>query len=55
MPFKIFASIVAAALLIIFMGPVVVKLKDWALSGVVLIGIIMMVTDIWNSFQAKDD
>jgi len=55
MPFKIFASIVAAAMLIIFIGPVVVKLKDLALSGVVLIGVVMMVTDIWNSLQSKDD
>ncbi|MDH4151591.1 MAG: hypothetical protein OEV67_13895 [Betaproteobacteria bacterium] len=55
MPFKIFASIVAAAMLIIFIGPVVVKLKDWALGGVVLIGVTMMAVDIWNSLQAKDD
>ena len=55
MAFKILASIVAAALLIIFIGPVVVKLKDVALSAVVLIGVSMMVVDIWHSLRSKDD
>lgn len=55
MAFKILASIVAAALLIIFIGPVVVKLKDVALSAVVLIGVTMMVTDIWHTLRSGDD
>lgn len=55
MAFKVLASIVAAALLIIFIGPVVVKLKDVALSVVVLIGVSMMVTDIWHALRSKDD
>lgn len=55
MLFKILAGIVAAALLIIFIGPVVVKLKDAALSIVVLIGLTMMLVDLWQSLQSKDD
>jgi len=55
MPFKIISGIVAAALLIIFIGPVVVKLKDVALSCVALIGIAMMAVDIWQSLKSKDD
>lgn len=55
MAFKILASIVAAALLIIFIGPVVIKLKDTALSVVVLIGVSMMVVDIWHALRSKDD
>lgn len=55
MAFKIFASIVAAALLMVFIGPVVIKLKDVALGMVVLIGISMMVTDIWHTLRSKDD
>ncbi|MEO7726968.1 MAG: hypothetical protein ABIS45_06915 [Burkholderiales bacterium] len=55
MVLKILAGIVAAALLIIFIGPVVVKLKSVALSIVVLIGVTMMVVDIWHSLRAKDD
>ena len=54
MPFKIFSSVVAAALLIVFIGPVVVKLKDVALSAVVLIGLTMMVVDLWQSLQSGD-
>lgn len=55
MPFKIIASIVAAALLLIFIGPVVVKLKDVALSCVVLIGVVMMVVDIWHALRSEED
>jgi hypothetical protein len=52
---KIFAGIVAAALLIIFVGPVVVKLKDAAFTVVVLIGLTMMLVDLWQSLKSKDD
>ena len=55
MAFKILAGIVAAALLIVFIGPVVVKLKDAALSIVALIGVTMMLVDLWQSLQSKDD
>jgi hypothetical protein len=46
---------VAAALLMIFIGPVVVKLKDVALSCVVLIGVVMMVVDIWHALRSEED
>ncbi|MEX2239456.1 MAG: hypothetical protein WD775_02055 [Burkholderiales bacterium] len=55
MIFKVLAGIVAATLLIIFVGPVVVKLKDTALSVVVLIGLTMMLVDLWQSLKSKDD
>ena len=55
MPFKIIASLVAIASLLIFVGPVVVKLKDVSLTVVVLIGVVMMVTDVWQSLKRKDD
>lgn len=55
MAFKIVASIVAAALLCVFIGPVVVKLKDVALSVVVLIGLVLMVADLWSSLRSKGD
>lgn len=54
MAFKIIASIVAAALLLIFISPVVVKLQDVALSAVVLIGVVLMVADIWQSLREAD-
>jgi len=55
MVLKVFAGIVAAALLLVFIGPVVLKLKDVALSCVALIGVVMMLVDIWQSLQSKDD
>jgi len=55
MKFKIFAGILAAALLLLFVSPVVLKLKQVSLSIVVLIGVVMMITDIWQALRSKDD
>jgi ABC-type branched-subunit amino acid transport system permease subunit len=52
---KIFAGILSAALLIVFVGPVVLKLKDVALSIVVAIGLAMMLYDLWQSLREKDE
>ena len=51
---KIFAGVFSAALLIVFIGPVVLKLKDVALTIVVLIGLAMMLYDLWQSLREKD-
>ena len=55
MPYKIVAGIVAASLLLIYMAPVVLKLQDGALWGVVTIGVVMMLVDLWQSLKSKDD
>ena len=55
MPYKIVAGIIAAALMLIYMAPVVLRLKDVALWAVALIGIAMMLVDLWQSLQSKDD
>jgi hypothetical protein len=55
MKIKIVTSILSGAMLILFISPVVVKLKDVALSAVVLIGLAMMLTDLWQSLKSKDD
>jgi hypothetical protein len=34
---------------------VVVKLQDVALSVVVMIGVTMMVVDIWHTLRSEDD
>jgi hypothetical protein len=54
MPYKIAAGILAAALLLIYIGPVVLRLKDAALSVVVAIGVGMMLVDLWQSLREKD-
>jgi hypothetical protein len=55
MAFKIVAGIIAAALLIAFLAPPVIKLQDVALSAVIAIGLVMMLVDLWQSLQSKDD
>jgi len=54
MGYKVFASVVAAALLIVFIAPVVLKLKEVSLSVVVLIGLAMMITDLWQSLKSSE-
>jgi len=55
MNLKVLAGILSAALLIAFIGPVVIKLQDVALSIVVIIGLAMMLFDLWQSLREKDD
>ena len=55
MPIKIFAGIVAIALMIAFLSPVVFKLKDIPLGVIILIGLGMMLVDLWHSLQSEDD
>ncbi len=55
MTFKILAGLVSVALLLVFVAPVVWKLKDAALIVVVSIGVVMMLVDLWQSLRSKDD
>jgi len=55
MAFKILAGIIAIILMVAFLAPPALKLQDLALSGVILIGIVMMLVDLWQSLQSKDD
>jgi len=52
---KIIAGIIGAALLLAYVAPVVLRLKDYALSAVVLLGLGMMLVDLWQSLRAQDD
>jgi hypothetical protein len=55
MKFNIIAGIVAVALMLVYLGAVVVKLWDPALTLVILIGIALMLIDLWQSLQSKND
>ena len=55
MVFNYIAGIVAMALLLVYLGPVVLKLWDPALTAVILVGIVLMVIDLWQSLQSKGD
>lgn len=52
---KIVVAIVAVALMLTFLSPVVFKLKEVALGVIIVIGIAMMLVDLWQSLQSKDD
>lgn len=55
MIFKVISGLVGAALLLIYMAPVVWRLQDTALWIVAGIGTGMMLVDLWQSLQSKDD
>jgi xanthosine utilization system XapX-like protein len=55
MALKIVSGIVASILLIAFLAPPAVKLQDLALLAVMGIGVGMMLVDLWQSLQSKDD
>jgi len=55
MPFKIFAGVVAVLLLVSFVVPYVLKMKDIALAVVIMIGVSMMAVDLWQSLKSKED
>jgi len=55
MPIKIFGAVVAVVLVLGFLSPPVLKLKDISLGIVIAIGIIMMLIDLWQSLQSKED
>ena len=55
MAFKIFAAIVAVALMLLYLVPPVIKLKDFELGVVIAVGLAMMLVDLWQSIKSKDD
>jgi hypothetical protein len=55
MPVKIVAAVIAVALFIAYLAPVVVRLNEVALWIVAVSGAGMMLLDLWESLKAKDD
>lgn len=55
MALKIFAGLVGVVLLLIYIAPVVVKLKDIPLWCVAVLGVGMMLVDLWQSLKSKED
>jgi hypothetical protein len=52
---KILGGLVATALMLAFLLPPLFKLKSVALGIVIVLGIVMMLVDLWQSLQAKED
>lgn len=55
MPVKILSALVAAALMLAFLLPLVFKLKELELGVVVAIGLAMMLVDAWQSLRTRDE
>lgn len=48
---RILAAIVAIALLLAYVSPLMFKVKDAALAGVILVGTIAMLVDLWHTLR----
>lgn len=55
MALKAVFGIIAAALVVVYLLAPAIKLKDPALTAVLIIGILMMAIDLWQSLRSKDD
>jgi hypothetical protein len=54
MPIKILSALIAVALMLAYLLPLVFKLKEAALGVVVAIGVAMMLVDLWHSMRSPE-
>jgi len=54
MVFKILSGVIGIGLLVVYIGPVAVKLKELPLFAVALIGVGLALADLWQSIRSKD-
>ena len=52
---KYLAAAVAVMLVVAYLVPVVLKLKEVSLGIVIAVGIAMMLVDLWHSLQSQED
>lgn len=55
MVMKIVSGLIAVLLVIAFVTPPAVKLKDPALIVVIIIGLVLMLLDLWQSLRERED
>ena len=55
MPLKIAYAVLAVILMLLYLSPVLYRLKQVDLSIVILVGVAMMLVDVWQSLQSKED
>jgi len=53
--YKYLAAIFASGLVVAYVAPTVLKLKNVALTVVILIGVVMLLVDLWQSLHEKGD
>ncbi|MGH8667289.1 MAG: hypothetical protein ACREUX_23770 [Burkholderiales bacterium] len=54
MVMKVIAGIIAVVLVVAFVLPPAVKLKEPALIVVITLGIVLMLIDLWQSLKERD-
>jgi uncharacterized membrane protein YccC len=52
---KYVSAVIAVVMVLSFLVPPVLKLQDVALGVIIAIGVVMMLIDLWQSLQAKED
>lgn len=54
MIWKIVSGVIAVALVLMYVGPVVLRVAEPALVIVVLVGVGLMLLDLWQTLRAED-
>jgi hypothetical protein len=52
---KLFSAVVALLLFFGYLVPVAIKLKELSLVAVMGVGVLMMLVDLWQSLQRRDN
>ena len=55
MSIKLLAGFVAVVLMVAYVTPLVFKMKDVPLAIVILIGLVTMLVDLWQSLGKSED
>lgn len=55
MTVRIVAGLVAIGLLFAYLAPMAFKMKDLPLAIVILVGVVLMLVDMWHSLRESDD
>ncbi len=55
MPLKTVYAVVAVILMLLYLSPVLYRLKELDLAIVVIVGVAMMLLDVWQSLKSKEE
>ncbi|MCC6246232.1 MAG: hypothetical protein IT499_00510 [Rubrivivax sp.] len=55
MPLKTVYAVVAVVLMLLYLSPVLYRLKQLDLAIVVIVGVGMMLLDVWQSLKSKEE
>jgi len=55
MPLKTVYAVVAVVLMLLYLSPVLYRLRELDLTIVVVIGVGMMLVDVWQSLKSKEE